>query len=83
MRLSRLHKSRDEQKRGVEYSHDGVVEALVAGGRHPPFEWEDKAEDLDEVERGNEDILVGSTDELHCLLGIESHVFVYGVVGYV
>ena len=60
-----------------------VVEAFVPGCRHPPLEGEDEAEDFDEVEGGDEDVLVGGADELYCSLREECHVFVYGVVGYV
>ena len=49
----------------------------------PPFEGYDEEDDFDEVERGDEDVFVRGAHELHCLLGEERHVFVYGVVGYI
>ena len=58
-----------------------IVQALVLLTREPPFEWDDQAEDLDQVERGNEDVFVGGAHEAKGLLGEESHVFVDGIVG--
>jgi hypothetical protein len=57
-----------------------VVEFVVAFLIHPPLEWEDQEEHLDEVEGSDEDILIGSANELHRLLRVESHVLVDGVL---
>lgn len=47
----------DEEEGGVDDAHDVVVEALVFGLGHPPFEGQDEAEDLDEVEGWEERLL--------------------------
>lgn len=81
IRLPLFQPGRHEEQGRVEDGHDGVVEALVAGGGEPPFEGEDEEEDLDEVEGWDEDVFVGRAHELQGLLGEERHVFVDGVVG--
>ncbi len=48
---------------------------------HPPFERDDEAKDLDEVERGDEDVFVWGADKLHRLLCEEGHVLVSSVFG--
>lgn len=68
----------DEEERGVNDSHDHIVETVVAFLVHPPFKGEDEKDHFDEVERGDEDVFVGGTHELHGFLGEESHVFVDG-----
>ncbi len=45
-----------------------IVKFLISLLLHPPLEWEDEEGHFDEVEGSDEDVLVGSTDELHCLL---------------
>ena len=57
-----------------------IVELVVALLVHPPLEWKNQEEHLDEIERSDEDVLVGSTNELHRLLREESHVLVDSVL---
>ena len=57
-----------------------IVELVVALLVHPPLEWKNQEEHLDEVERSDEDVLVGSANELHRLLREESHVLVDSVL---
>lgn len=47
---------------------------------HPPLKRDNKEEDLDEIERGDEDVFTWGADELHGLLDEEGHTVVFSVM---